>query len=792
MKTRVIILIILCCVSISGAAVQSVNLFSDNFNRPDDTDIDVSLVGMSGTLSPLVYVEIGDNEIYPVQSGTGNPYPELTSIVDNQLYMAYGTNMTTMYLDYNFNDSEITTAGGMRIGLTIVDGGNFTDNDRFVGFGVGNTLSECQNVWFDFNGDGFRGRIGNWAGFSDLWIGWSPNLGGKIQVYKNGPTSEGGENYAIEGIPLSGNGDDRLELELFFDSFADGSMVNANIVWNGEVVGTEKFAWDADGLSENYIGLNARQGNRIIVDDLAIDAIYDEHSKLVAPAEPPSIVTVPGDKKLDLQWTKGKDGTGSPNPDVNKYYVYVTDELINGDPNFASSGADTYTVNEPDTFKNIDIDYDQVKYWRVDQSVEIDGNDSGPNDPNTITGFVWQFETQKSLPVIAEDGDPVSLLRYPYTDAENYEGDAVFTCTFSNLVNPVNVSWYAASDPNNAIVTGGDFVVTDPANNGIGIDVAATLTISNVVADYEDAYYCEFALQSDPGTVVATSASADLGVRRQVAHWKLDSDVSGYDNGLYIDSSGEGHHAEPNALPDPESDIDFPAGVDASTNESLNLVANPLYAADSGVWHPAMHTGEITISAWVNWAGQNSQNQVLVCGRNYATGVNSWFFEVINGQIQVNAPGYDAFGVAMPYGGEWMHVAMTAAGGSGTLYIDGLEAESSDNYAMNVVEIPVYLASSGRQNGTLINAFNGQVDDVQIFNYAMTAEEIVDNFYNAILGESVCLYPDDTFDIANTETGLVSGDEGFVGDCRVNLSDFAEFASHWLYCGYYPTCPYNN
>jgi hypothetical protein len=254
-------------------------LFSDSFNRANNVDIDASTDGMGGSLGSLAYVEIGDDSIYGQQSGTGLPYPELTSIVDNQLYMAYGTNMTTMYLDHNFTDSEITAAGGMKIGLTIVNGGNFTDNDRFVGFGVGNTLSECQNVWFDFNGDGFRGRIDNWTGFSDLWVGWSPNNGGKIQVYKNGPTSEGGANYAIEGTSLTGN--DRLELELFFDSFDDGAAVNANIRWNGVVVGTESFAWDTDGLLENYIGINARQGNYMIVDDLLIETIPEPATLLL-------------------------------------------------------------------------------------------------------------------------------------------------------------------------------------------------------------------------------------------------------------------------------------------------------------------------------------------------------------------------------------------------------------------------------------------------------------------------------------------------------------------------------
>ena len=232
----------------------------------------------------MTYVEIGDDEIYPITSGTGLPYPELTHVEDNHLYMAYGTNMTTMYLDHNFTDAAILADGGMKIGMTILqDLGPQTTGQFFVGFGIGNTLQECQSTWFDHNGTGFRGQFNTTpprAGTSDLWIGWSPANSGCIQVFKNGPTSAGGENYVLmTGTALTGS--DRLELELFFDSFADGSIVNANILWNGVLAGTESFTWDADGLLENYIGINGRQTVGFIVDDLTISTVPEPATMLL-------------------------------------------------------------------------------------------------------------------------------------------------------------------------------------------------------------------------------------------------------------------------------------------------------------------------------------------------------------------------------------------------------------------------------------------------------------------------------------------------------------------------------
>ena len=231
-------LILMFTASISLSAGANVILFSDTFNRADNFNIDADTTGMGGSLGILQYIEVGDDVIYPIVNPTGTDGPGLTRIQTNQLGMARGPNMSTMYLDHNFTDAAILTDGGMRIGMTILqDLGSGTSAQFFTGFGVGNTLQECQDTWFDHNGTGFRGQVNTTpprAGTSDFWVGWSPVNGGTIQVFKNGPTAAGGENYdLLTGVALTGS--DRLELELFFDSFTDDTVVVANILWNGSV-----------------------------------------------------------------------------------------------------------------------------------------------------------------------------------------------------------------------------------------------------------------------------------------------------------------------------------------------------------------------------------------------------------------------------------------------------------------------------------------------------------------------------------------------------------------------------
>ncbi len=264
-RNRISFQIFLTVCLLTLAANASVNLFTDTFNRPDSLDIDSGQpAGMSGSLASISYNERGDIDIAANDS--------LTNIRNNALHLADGTNMTIFYLDHNFIDPEILSEGGIKIGLTIVSNdGNETDLNRYLGFGVGNTQQECQTANFDYQGTGFRGRVNFHPGTSDIWIGWSPVNNGAIQVFKNGPTSNGGQNYdAATGIALSGN--DRLELELTFDNFNAGTTVQANILWNGASVVLDTFTWNH--TDNNYIGFCSRQNNQgFTVDNLSIEAV---------------------------------------------------------------------------------------------------------------------------------------------------------------------------------------------------------------------------------------------------------------------------------------------------------------------------------------------------------------------------------------------------------------------------------------------------------------------------------------------------------------------------------------
>jgi hypothetical protein len=79
-----------------------------------------------------------------------------------------------------------------------------------------------------------------------------------------------------------------------------------------------------------------------------------------------------------------------------------------------------------------------------------------------------------------------------------------------------------------------------------------------------------------------------------------------------------------------------------------------------------------------------------------------------------------------------------------------------------------------QNNGGVPEAFltNAMLDELQIYNYALSDEEIAD-IYNGVSARGLC-------------AAEYMSQFDFTGDCIVGLADFAEFAAAWLSCGVMP------
>lgn len=287
----VTLVVTLCGVSIQDTNAQT-NLYTDSFDRSvaqlDDIDSDPNDPnnpapnpnGITGTVGAVTLVENGDDIFGTLAS--------LTNVENNQLNLADGPNASTFYINHNFTDSAITTDGVLSISVDLVsNNGASTSADHFVGFGLGSTLAEHQTQDnYDFetgivegSQKAVRGRsdIDN-LGFSDLWVGWSPNNNGTVQIFRNGVLVQSLDD-GITNINDPNSGylqptdtlgvTSSLEVRMEVADFNAGSAVPVTVYFDGVAVGGDAFRWD--NSNANYVGVNSRQSqDGFAVDDLAI------------------------------------------------------------------------------------------------------------------------------------------------------------------------------------------------------------------------------------------------------------------------------------------------------------------------------------------------------------------------------------------------------------------------------------------------------------------------------------------------------------------------------------------
>ncbi|MDT8300897.1 MAG: LamG domain-containing protein [Sedimentisphaerales bacterium] len=218
-------------------------------------------------------------------------------------------------------------------------------------------------------------------------------------------------------------------------------------------------------------------------------------------------------------------------------------------------------------------------------------------------------------------------------------------------------------------------------------------------------------LQADGSVVTGDLWSFNTG--RLVAWWKLD-DGSG---NTAADSSGNNRNG---------TLIGDVSWVDGITGGALAFDGDGDYVhigKDSGF----DITNQITVSAWIKVGAFDKDWQTIV-----AKGDRSWRLQRNQGENTLEfacsglvVPGSDwgpIYGNINVNDGHWHHVAGVYDQEKIYLYIDGsLDASAPAPGTIRVNESPVYIG----ENSEMSNRFwNGMIDDVRIYNYALSADEI--------------------------------------------------------------------
>ena len=373
-----------------------------------------------------------------------------------------------------------------------------------------------------------------------------------------------------------------------------------------------------------------------------------------------------------------------------------------------------------------DLEYETTYYWQL---VVYEPNEGGIGGIPHVGGW-WPFTTESLIPYITLQ---------PSSQVVDVGETAVFTVAGGNTT---NYTWKKVSD-GSVVLSGAD---------------ANTLTIENVQLADENFYYCE--LSNDEG--IETSASAGLWLKRLISHWAFEDDLEDSES----DKDGIFVGTDPNYAP----------GIDG---QALELFSDARYVEiPDGPFYNFYPLG-YTISFWVNCSdvdGDPTLSKVEEDGSiGYSIypdsgGVPAAYLEGVD-------DGRTVTGTIAVDDQQWHHLVFEydAAQGRQLLYIDGV-FNSRSSVITNVIPITDEPIRIGVWGPLAEAPYEGLIDDLRIYSYALTPVEIAGIYTTGTPADDYICVPE-----------LINSAYDFNGDCRVNLTDSAMFASKWLECDRYPS-----
>lgn len=527
-----------------------------------------------------------------------------------------------------------------------------------------------------------------------------------------------------------------------------------------------------------------------------------------APSYDEVISLDPDYSDITLKWKAPAD-PGDPNrlpdpnviyavhPDIVDQYVFMA-ELGSPDPNLyyvGNTGIDPGTDDPDSEFGILTLPVNSAYRWAV-VSV-LDGYEQvlTPTvsrlidvDTRNIIGPVWTLQTRMTTPQIHTQ--PVST-RFGVNDAE-----AQFTVGVDMGYAP-SYQWYYSLD---AVIDDGDV----PISQAIGGNTD-TMTISARNKAYQAYYYCRVwndSTVSGGGTQPDVySDIVSLVVERKVAEYLFDGNfndtstmafhgagvgsptfVSGVgDSGqaLSLDGSTQyvvlGDPADPNTFNKafPRADLLAEGGIGGGLDVGsitcwikLNPTAadqiSPIMFNANGGWPHTEFRFEIPTDS----AAANTNLRSYIWGD---TGDLLFWMDV-------NPVWADPFN--MGGDGQWHMLALTwDMNGTVKSYVNG-NLLASWNAGPSVFSAwnnaPMRIGFDGD------NYFGGLIDNLRVYNYEITAEEIVEEYYS-VTGQPGCIY-----DFAGSALNVNQLGSSY---CRLDLADLAAFAAYWLNDGFYTPVP---
>jgi hypothetical protein len=288
---------------------------------------------------------------------------------------------------------------------------------------------------------------------------------------------------------------------------------------------------------------------------------------------------------------------------------------------------------------------------------------------------------------------------------------------------------------------------------GKGTPLAADFNGDGVI-DYRDLETMagDWLMQDD------TVTTANPGTANLVAYYPLDEGA-----GTVAGDSAGGHNGTV------VGGAQWIAGPDGFGSALMFDGAGGQYV-DLGTWNPSAGTGQLTVCFWANWSGVSGQWMGLIGKRDdWAEDEMMWQIEAAQGDGNVSASresGQTVSGNFIQQIGQWEHVALTFDGTTATLYRYGLQAGSGP-FSLGPDTEATMVFGTGEANGG--NPYNGALDEVRIYNRALSQAEIA-----YLISDGAA-----TLHVPVLSPADLSDDEP-EGSKSVNFKDYAVLVDMWL------------
>ncbi|MEV4349019.1 LamG-like jellyroll fold domain-containing protein [Actinoplanes sp. NPDC049596] len=355
-----------------------------------------------------------------------------------------------------------------------------------------------------------------------------------------------------------------------------------------------------------------------------------------------------------------------------------------------------------------------------------------PNNPSPARDLTVNTKTYDPAGRLASDIDAMNwVTAYTYTDngltATITRRDPATGASFVQEDNEYDAAGNLVSRKTNNGVT-----LTNYAVDAAGRNTSSTLDPGGVNRVTQNEY-------SDDDTLLATNRRVGTGAVEERLAYAYDAAGNQISESLWLAGADRAARWRLDELTDGRAADDVgngaltpSPGVTFSTERGGAAVLNGTDGRLTSSASPVDSSRSFTVAAWVKLSATGKTAQAVSADGvkqspfqlRYDAPTNRWQF--ITSQYDSAAPGsVSSTSTSTPATGAWTHLAGVYDAGAQTMrfYVNGT-LQDTDSAAHPFASSGGMTVGAGRWNGAVTDFWPGQVDDVQLYQKALTASEV--------------------------------------------------------------------